>query len=228
MKKKILMLIMAVTMICLVGCGKEKTQVNPNVPEAPNDIIDAEIKSGENSNELVGTSGDVMLEEISNSYQRVQDILPEEIQNFVPFICNIEMFFESENGANPIDYGVSSLLTNLKGKSDPYASISYLLKDLNGDGLEELMLFNNTATGKNKNAILSMYTIVGEEYNHILNSNENNLFKLCENNVIKNETLLDEGEFTLYYNINKEYGLELIEGSDTEYKELELKLIPLK
>ena len=45
---------------------------------------------------------------------------------------------------------------------------------------------------------------------------------------IKNEALLDEGEFTLYYNVNKEYDMELIEGSDIEYKELDLTLIPLK
>ena len=69
MKKKILMLIMAIAIVCLAGCGKEKTQVVPNVPETPNNIIDTEMESGEVSNEIGEVSGDELLDEITTAYK---------------------------------------------------------------------------------------------------------------------------------------------------------------
>lgn len=234
MKKKILMLVLAVTMACLIGCGKKETPVVPNIPNQTDSTI---VESGENLNvtpDISGeqiVSGEAIAEEF-DKYAELPNMLPDEIKAFASVFYNIELYLSADN-AEPNEFGVSSLIDNLRGKEDPYASISYLLKDLNNDGVEELMLFDNTATGKEKNVIISMYTIANDDCYHILNSQKDYYFKLCENNVLSNDSIVDAQEIKNYWDLNQDNSLEELEstsdnGTVVEYKEIELTLTPLR
>ena len=231
MKKKILMLIMAISMVCLVGCKKD--DVTSNVPNVPTNNDATVVESGEvipNESDISGDeifSGD--MDAMMDVYETVKEILPEEIKEYTPAFNGIYQYATSTEDISPIEFGVSTLLTHLKNDTDPLSKLSYALKDVNGDGVNEILLFDNTL--EDKNVIVSMYTILGEEneFYHICNSQTNYLFKLCENNVIKTEytDTEDTGEtFVAYNKLNKDCEFESFEvpsGDSVKYPEISIE-----
>ena len=236
MKKKILMLVMAISMVCLVGCKKD--EVTPSVPNVPNNNGTTVVDSGDvitNESDISGDeiySGDI--EEIINAYNEVEKILPEEIKDYNPAFNAIYRYANATEEISIEELGVSTLLKKLKNSADPFAKLSYALKDVNGDGVNEMLIYDNSM--EEKNVIVSMYTLLGEEKEcyHILNSQTNYLFKLCENNVIKAEytDVEDTGEtFIAYHKLDKENNLQSIEvesGDSANYPEVSIEKKPIK
>lgn len=108
----------------------------------------------------------------------------EEIKNYATYMNNIKLFLESDNEEAYIEYGVSQLLKHLKDSADPFSALSYTRMDLNKDGVDEILLFDDTSNQEYKNVIISMLSISGDTSYNILNSQENMLYRLYENNVI--------------------------------------------
>lgn len=233
MKKKLLMLVMAVTMVCLVGCKKDDTQQNiPNNNDVTPVVESGDVSSNETieSGDEVFFSGDIDIV----SYQEVRDLLPDDIKDYTAAFNSIEIYINSKENLPSNDFGVSSLLTYLKNESDPYSNLSYALKDVNGDGVKEILIYDNNL--ENKNVIVSMYTLRGEEKEiyHVLNSQTNYHFILCENNVIKSELVdvEDTGEtYVSYATLDKEYNfvnIEIPSGETPTYAEANLTKNPVK
>lgn len=234
MKKKILMLVMAVLMVCLVGCGND-TKVQEKPITNNNEIVEV---SGESTKNEAMMSGEVLssgdLDAIMSAYASAESVLPEEIKEYTAAFYPIEVYSKGNSEEKPQEIGLSTLLEHLKNDSDPYSKLSYALKDVNGDGVNELLIYDNTM--EDKNVIVSMFTLIGEdrECYHILNSQTNYRFKLCENNVIKNEftDVEDTGEtFIGYYTLNKECNLEekvIPSGETVNYVEIEVEKKPIK
>lgn len=231
MKKKILMLVIAVLMVCLVGCKKD-AEIQEKPITNNNEIVEV---SGESTKNEAMTSGELLssgdLEEIMSAYDSAESVLPEEIKVYAAAFYPIEVYSKGNSEEKPQEIGLSTLLEHLKNDTDPYAKLSYALRDINADGVNELLIYDNTL--EDKNVIVAMFTLIGEdkECYHIFNSQTNYRFKLCENNVIKNEftDVEDTGEtFVGYYTIDKEYNLqekEIPSGEILNYIELEKKPI---
>ncbi len=234
MKKKILMLVMAVLMVCLVGCGND-TKVQEKPITNNNEVV---VGSGENTINETDISGDELssgdIENIMTVYNEIENMLPKEIKEYAAAFYSIEVYAAGNAKESLQELGLSTLLEHLKNDSDPYAKLSYTLKDINADGVNELLIYDNTI--EDKNVIIAMFTLLGEdrECYHILNSQTNYRFKLCENNVIKNEftDVEDTGEtFIGYYTLNKECNLEekvIPSGETVNYVEIEVEKKPIK
>ncbi len=236
MKKKNLFWIISVLTIaiCLTGC-----KLNKKVEENQDDIV---LKvSGEVSGDLAeiqnsgdGESGD----EPINTFMEFESQFKEEVKPYVAYFSNVKSFLESGEKEKYQEYGVSVFFSDLFNKEDPFASISYLLKDLNNDGIEEILLFNDNANEENKNVILTICGFRNNDSYIVLNSQENMLFKLCDDNVIKME--LPDIEFTEFSKLDE--NLELVRLDTIEvgtslndkqtklnkYKEVNLELKKVK
>ena len=73
-----------------------------------------------------------------------------------------------------------------------YEILGYLLKDLDGDGVEELLIGENAADGSGPDTgwdsiIYDMFAIRGGELVHIFDGWERNRYYLCENGAVANE-----------------------------------------
>ena len=69
MKKKILMLVMAISMVCLVGCKKD--EVTPSVPNVPNNNGTTVVDSGD----VIRNESDISGDEIYSG--DIEEIIPE-------------------------------------------------------------------------------------------------------------------------------------------------------
>ena len=131
---------------------------------------------------------------IPNNNLQIEDIEVslEELEEYRAAFNRMKLYFESTEDVDYKNQGISSLVIDLKGQEKPFESLSCTLKDLNNDGIKELLIYSDKE--ELKNVIVSMYTLIGEEREcrHILNSQTDYYFKLCENNVIKNELFLEE------------------------------------
>lgn len=197
MKKKNLFCIIAVLTIamCLTGC-----QLNKKVDENQDNIISN--FSGETSGELDEV---ISGEKFINDFAEFESQFKDEVKPYVSYFNNIKAFLESGEKENYQEYGVSVFFSDLFNKDDPFSNISYLLKDLNNDGIEEILLFNNSANEENQNVILTICSIKNDNCYIVLNSQENMLFKLCEDNVIKME--IPDIEFTDFSKLDENLDL---------------------
>ena len=227
---KIFILLMAMlTIFTLTACKKEKNE---------NKVI-----NNVNSNVVDDISGDdnVLGEfEMSGDYAReimdFQSQFKEEIQDYAGYMTNIKLFFE--NSDSSIEYGVSNLLNHLRNLKDPFDSLSYTLKDLNNDGIDEFMLFDDTASGDMKNSIINLSTKSGDLTYTVLNSQENMLYKLYDNNIIGVE--FSDIECMNFFKLDKDMNLISVDSIDAttssgdvqnilnKYKEAKLELNKIK
>lgn len=179
---RIVMLLLAVvTIFSLTACkgndDVENENTNPNTNS--NTIVDS-ISGDVSGDENTVIDFEISEEELLNFNNQFK----EEIKDYIGYMTNIKLFLESSDEASYVDYGVSSFLTHLKDTEDPFSALSYMLKDLNGDGIDEIMLFDDTLQEDMKNIIISMSVLDGELTNNILNSQEDMLYRLYENNII--------------------------------------------
>ena len=71
-----------------------------------------------------------------------------------------------------------------------YQTLGYLIKDVDGNGIDELIFGANTNgwdNGSWDGVIFDLYTIADREVDHVLNGWERNRYYLCENGCIANE-----------------------------------------
>lgn len=229
MKKKNLFYIIAVLTIamCLTGC-----QLNKKVEDKQDNIVSN--FSGEVSGDSdVAISGDESGDIVINNFAEFESQFKDEVKPYVSYFNNIKGFLESGEKEKYPEYGVSVFFSDLFDKDDPFSNISYILKDLNNDGIEEILLFNDNADEENKNVILSICSIKNDDCYIVLNSQENMLFKLCEDNVIKME--IPDIEFTDFSKLDEKLDLVRLDTlevgtslSDAQallnkYKEVELQ-----
>lgn len=94
-----------------------------------------------------------------------------------------------------------------------YETLGYLLRDLDGDGVEELIFGENSGVLEGWNGIIyDLYTIVDGKLVHILDGWERNRYYLCENGCIANESESSAFESTHAYYKYEQSGLKLIEA----------------
>ena len=227
---KIFILVMAmVTIFTLTACKKEK-----NENEVINNVDSTVINDISGDDNVLGEL------EISGDYAReimdFQSQFKEEIQDYVGYMTNIKLFFE--NNDNSMDYGVSNLLTHLRNFEDPFASLSYVLKDLNNDGVDEFILFDDTASGDMKNSIINLSTKSGDLTYTVLNSQENMLYKLYDNNIIGVE--FSDIEYMNFFELDKDMNFISVDSIEAttasgdvqnilnKYKEAKLELNKIK
>ncbi len=91
------------------------------------------------------------------------------------------------NGEKPEGYDFSDMLYMVKNWD--YGTLGYLIKDIDGNGTDEL-IFGGNAEGSTTwydGIIYDIYTISDGELVHVLDGWERNRYFLCENGVIANE-----------------------------------------
>lgn len=91
------------------------------------------------------------------------------------------------NGEKPDGYDFSSML--YMEKNWDYGTLGYLIKDIDGNGTEELIFGGNAeeSAAWYDGIIYDIYTISNEKLIHVLDGWERNRYFLCENGVIANE-----------------------------------------
>lgn len=226
--KKILVMFITISMcLGLVACKKNESEMNLNNPSN----TEKQNQTSEISDEKLAS-----IEALQQEFSELEIQFPEEVSEFIPYFHSIDKYLKDGENANYLDYGVSSLLNSIDSSEDYFAKMSYLMKDLNGDGEEEFLLYYNSE--ELDDIILSMYTMSGDDCYCILNSQENMRFSLCENDVIKME-LLNE-EYTGFCKLNKNFKLDTLDFVEKitpeadaknifdKYKEVDLELKKLK
>lgn len=96
-----------------------------------------------------------------------------------------------------------------------YETLGYLIKDIDGNGVDELIFGANTDGWDNggwDGIVYDIYTIVNEEVVHVLDGWERNRYYLCENGVIANETSSTAFEFSYNYYAYSGTQLTLVES----------------
>lgn len=96
-----------------------------------------------------------------------------------------------------------------------YETLGYLIKDIDGNGVDELIFGANTDGWDNggwDGIIYDIYTIVNGEVFHVLDGWERNRYYLCENGCIANETASSAFEFSYDYYAYNGTGLTLVES----------------
>lgn len=107
----------------------------------------------------------------------------------------------------PLEYGFSTVIKT----SGADETLGYLIEDVDGDGVDELIWGGNTTdpslSGPWNGVIYGMYTISDGELIHVLNGWERNRYYFCENGKIANEGASGAANFSYsYFNF---YGSEL-------------------
>ena len=212
MKNRKLVILLVVVSMCLglVACKKDKVEIQ----EQPLNI------SGEIGNYESGEN-EVDFEALQQDFSEFKSQFSGEVTDFLPSLYSIHQYMNAGEGANYMDYCVSSLLNSINRNEDYFAEMSYLMKDLNNDGIDEFLLYYNSE--ELKNTIISMYTINSGDSYCILNSQDNMRFTLCENDVIKME-LPNEG-YTSFCKLNADFGLDMLEFVEKITPEAEAKAI---
>lgn len=212
MKNKKIVILLVVISMCLglVACKNDDIENHYQSPDI----------SGDNAND---ESGEILVnfEELEQEYFEFKSQFSEEVSDFIPALRSINEYLKAGEGANYMDYGVSSLLNSINRSEDYFSEMSYLMKDLNGDGINEFLLYSDTE--ELKNTIIGMYTMNSGDCYCILNSHENMRFSLCENDVIKME-LLNE-EYTSFCKLNADFGLDTLEFVEKITPEADAKVI---
>lgn len=85
----------------------------------------------------------------------------------------------------PAEYGFSSAIKRSGNAEEP----GYLVRDLNGDGTDELLIgCSGTEPGDSQHSVVyDIYTVWEGKLIHVLNGWERNRYYLCENGRIANE-----------------------------------------
>lgn len=116
------------------------------------------------------------------------------------------------NGEKPEGYDFSGMLYMVKDWD--YGTLGYLIKDIDGNGTDEL-IFGGNAEGSTTwydGIIYDVYTISDGELVHVLDGWERNRYFLCENGVIANEGSGSAFDGTHAYFTLKGTELHLIEA----------------
>lgn len=92
-----------------------------------------------------------------------------------------------------------------------YETLGYILRDLDGNGVEELIFGENGENGWD-GIVYDLYTIVNGEVVHIFDGWERNIYYLCENGCIANEAAYSGFEFSYAYYAYSGTELALIEA----------------
>lgn len=92
-----------------------------------------------------------------------------------------------------------------------YETLGYILRDLDGNGVEEL-IFGENGEGGWDGIVYDLYTIVDGEVVHIFDGWERNRYYLCENGCIARESDGSAFEFTFAYYAYSGAKLALIEA----------------
>lgn len=92
-----------------------------------------------------------------------------------------------------------------------YETLGYILRDLDGNGVEEL-IFGENGEGGWDGIVYDLYTIVDGQVVHIFDGWERNRYYLCENGCIANESAGSAFEFSYAYYAYSGAELALIEA----------------
>ena len=92
-----------------------------------------------------------------------------------------------------------------------YETLGYILRDLDGNGVEELIFGENGENGWD-GIVYDLYTIVDGQVVHIFDGWERNRYYLCENGCIANEAAYSGFEFSYAYYAYSDTELALIEA----------------
>lgn len=116
------------------------------------------------------------------------------------------------NGEKPEGYDFSDMLYMVKNWD--YGTLGYLIKDIDGNGTDELIFGGNAeaSTTWYDGIIYDIYTISDGELVHVLDGWERNRYFLCENGVIANEGSGSAFDGTNSYFTLKGAELQLIES----------------
>jgi len=96
-----------------------------------------------------------------------------------------------------------------------YETLGYLIKDIDGNGVDELIFGANTDgwdNGSWDGVVYDIYTIVNGEVFHVLDGWERNRYYLCENGYIANEGSSSAFESSYNYYTYSETKLTLVES----------------
>lgn len=96
-----------------------------------------------------------------------------------------------------------------------YETLGYLIKDMDGNGVDELIFGANTDgwdNGSWDGVIYDIYTIVNGEVFHVLDGWERNRYYLCENDCIANESSSSAFESSYSYYTYSGTELTLVES----------------
>lgn len=108
------------------------------------------------------------------------------------------------------NYPEEELFSSVFYKHGDYETLGYLIKDIDGNGIDELIFGANTDgwdDGSWDGIIYDIYTIVNGEVVHVLSGWERNRYYLCENGCIANEG--SSSAFESNYNYYTYNGTEL-------------------
>ena len=231
---RIFMLIVSLVAVLTLTACKKEVEVENEVTN--NNNVVENISGDENISPEIEASGDIGDELVGQELTEFHGQFKEEIKDYTGYMTNIKLFLESNNNAT--DYGVSSFLAHLKNSEDPFSSLSYMFKDLNDDGINEFMLFDDTLSDDMKNIIICMSTLSGDLSYNILNSQENMVYRLYENDVIGVE-FVDVGCMN-FLKLDKDMNLITVDSIDAstssgdaqnilnKYKEEKLELSKVK
>lgn len=96
-------------------------------------------------------------------------------------------------------------------RNQDYETLGYILRDLDGNGVEELIFGENGENGWD-GIVYDLYTIVDGQVVHIFDGWERNRYYLCENGCIANEAAYSGFEFLYAYYAYSGTELALIEA----------------
>ena len=96
-------------------------------------------------------------------------------------------------------------------RNQDYEILGYILRDLDGNGVEELIFGENGENGWD-GIVYDLYTIVDGQVVHIFDGWERNRYYLCENGCIANEAAYSGFEFSYAYYAYSGTELALIEA----------------
>lgn len=169
MKKNILLFCIFEVMVCLCffGCGNSESI----------------IENDEESN-IVQTEDNVETE--SEIGEQAQEQL-EECDYYENLIAVARECAVKNNGEKPEGYDFSSVI--YMKKDWDYGTLGYLIKDIDGNGTDELIFGGNADESDSwyDGIIYDIYTISNGELVHVLDGWERSRYFLCENGIIAHE-----------------------------------------
>lgn len=165
--KKIFALVLCALMLFSLTACKITTSNNENVTDPPKDVTEAP----ENS-ESTKPEPDEKAEEKVTYIAEYEDVLTESYE----FIVNIEKKVGPDDGF----YGIWNAALALGDKA--LEEIGYVFKDINGDGIYELMIgsFDKMEGAYTNNEIYALYTLIDESPKLLLDGWNRSMYSLKE------------------------------------------------